>query len=549
MVLLQLPLVMLISLGSAAFAAPLNCEGVFKSQQSAIHHTITQDALRELAKLRVEAEENPSLEMQKFLTKLFETKLKEIMQDRRDIPRLRESLLQLIEIERAARSQHEQKPDPRLTSENEILNTNKLKSLHTYKTPILISDFGNFAGSSARGNILNSGNPPDILYSGEGVLFSRNEKFAMLRSKHVSGQSSQTLLFDLKERKQLKYSPTKGFLSSTSDYFAEVHGNDLIRVVDVQTEKVIGTAVGDPLMPDSMTFTNHFIITATQQRNTPVDYTLNFFKGGTLNLGKAFAVGNNGRILYVQDNQLRCINGRTLKEIPLPAELQNLKGTPIAGYSGKMMFETENDTYTIFAENLLFFKSSEFGTPSLFENRYLVWSENTLAPPKTQVYDLKRHRQIQVNGYFFDFKRAAKTLIFHSKDHQETILLNTNSFKAESVPGEWHTLTPDGRYLYTHARPEEKTKVFSMQNHAEQSFQIPGRVVYLPRHQQWIVTFDHPEYQSREHLVVESPESMDFSQVISDSVNFGISSSGRYLTVGVQGHVHLIELADPAELP
>lgn len=488
----HLSLLLLMSLGSTAFAVPPDFQRLPKDLKSEYRHAEPQDVQHETTSLRVEAEEVPRRETQQ-----------------------------------------------------KVSNGN-FTILHTYQIPLLESDLADSIGTSW-GGLADSGDidQPLPIYSGQGVLFSLNERFVMFRPKPDSSQSSQTLIYDLKERKRLSYSPRSGLFSESSDYFAETHKGKIVRVVDVRTEQVIGKAIGNPLWPHTKTFTNHFIITETDPPNAPINspklYTLNSFKGGSLDLGITFAISGNGRILYLQDGKIKCVDGRTLKEVALPAKLRKLSGTAGIGYSDRLNFETEKGHFIVFPGDLSFYDKSK-SDGYWYSNRFY----RVTTTGKTIVYDLKRNRKVEVDGYAngIDFNPAIGTLLFTSEDKQKTTVLNTKTFKVETVPGRWDRTTQDGNYLLPEFNSEKNAKVYSMQRHAEETFQIPGEVKYLPRQQGWVITVKQPN-EERYHFVIENPHSILDGYNLFDSFSYEISRTGRYLVGAVSGQVRLLEIADP----
>lgn len=533
--------------GLTALAADPRCEGIFLPIHRLQVPVPTHETLREMARLRVDADLHPSKEMREFLTKVFESKLRELLTHQDQVPQILKDLRRFIVEARAEELEKDQSTESRKKSEKEILERKNLKVRHKYDIPISPLEFGNFNGNG-RGSIHNGLNPPDPLYSGEGILFSRNERFAMIRPVHVHGRATKTIILDLKKRKRLRYTPGRGLFSQTSDYYAEVHEGDLIRVVDVLTKKVIGTAKGDPLWPDSRNFTNDFIITGNRDKTQPARYTLNSFQSGTLDLGTAFAIGTNEQILFVQDHKIKCVNGKTLSEVPLPPDLQDLTVEAVNGYSRVLTVMVGSEKLRIVAQDFSYYRESEFPSAQLFADRFIVQEDKKANPPRAKIFDLSTRRQIEIEGTFIYFEDRAGIMVFHTQGQNETILLEVSNFESETFPGKWEKLTSDGAYLLQNGRRLEHSKLVSVKDRVEEKFEILGSVRYLPRQGIWILSVELPKFKGHKQIVIESPRSTDDTELIADHYYIGLSSSGRYLTVGNQGKVQLLELADPTDL-
>lgn len=149
----------------------------------------------------------------------------------------------------------------------------------------------------------------------------------------------------------------------------------------------------------------------------------------------------------------------------------------------------------------------------------------------TQLHDLKTQRQTESEHNFQQHDKTTNVMFFQPRNHNDTVLLTVPNFKTKTFPGWWRGLTEDGRFLISKAIHDGKAQsamrveILSVKDRVKQTFDIPGDVKYLHRHQQWIVTAELPDSKGHQQVVIEDPESTNIRQVISDWPYYGVSPS------------------------
>lgn len=527
------------------------CEEAFRKSDFSESTDVALSTLRELALLRVEAENHPDDQMRGWLLKVVDKKVDEIIQGRAEIAaQILPKLHKLIEMARVSQTELSTQSLEQLRREIDLIQKGtRLNVLNLIQTPFRLHDLTRFDGSEASqpGTQWLTSRGYELPFSRGGIVFSKDERYMMLRPHYWTSSHKKTVIYDMKTRRPLKYAPRRGLLGPQSDYFAEVLDRHSMRIMDLATGKMILQCEGVPV-PDPNAFTKDFIISRIETgrgNKKDVRFRLNLLDGRTLDLGKGFAIAANGNLLYLAGGRLKFVDAKTLIEIPTPSNLQGSVVITEKDFSQSMDLVLNGEIVRVFVDDLSSVKITSLQKFNVIHDHVELATLYTGAHAKQTIRNLKASQEATVEGEFLGFQENMKLLFFYDSRSDKTTLFDAKTFQTVDYPGRWDQITEDSAYLIRQGDIFRTTVIRDIASGFEQTFSKPGRVIYVPNNKVWLVhTFK--SFEQIEVMLVVDPQAVELGHRISwTHEGVGISPSRRYWTVVENEQVRILEIGPP----